>query len=186
MKSLLLILFIALFIQPLSAQSLGFKVGATLSNTFDSESADFADNAKVGYAAGVFARMPITPYIGLQPEVLFAQRGFIGRGSFLGADYRLDRTLNYIDVPLMVAVMFTPHITLLAGPQYSYLFKQSDEYSSGSTTFTDETEFDNHKLDSSNISFTGGVDVDMDPLVIGLRTGWDTRSWVQLSFGVRF
>jgi hypothetical protein len=183
------ILFILLFALPLTAahgQVLGIKLGATVSNTFDSESASFSDNAKVGYSGGVFARLLFTNSIGLQPEVLFTQRGFIGTGTFLGADYRLDRTLNYIDVPVMVAVLVTPSITLLAGPQYSYLFKQTDEYSSGSTTFTDETEFSDRTLDESNISFTGGVDMDLDPLVIGLRTGWDTKSWYQLSIGFRF
>lgn len=186
MKTLLFCLITAFTIQTVQAQSFGFKLGAVVSNTFDSESTNFSDNAKVGYAAGLFSRIPISGMIALQPEVSIAQRGFIGNGTFLGSDYRLDRTLNYIDVPVMVALMVTPTVTLVAGPQYSYLFKQTDSYSSGSTTFSESTEFSDHELDSSNISFTGGVDVDLDPLVIGLRTGWDTRSWYQLSIGIRF
>ncbi len=185
MKTILILFLFALTLQTSHAQTLGFKVSAIVSNTFDSESSDFSDNAKVGYGAGLFARYPITSILGIQPEVLFAQRGFIGNGNFLGADYRLDRTLNYVDVPVMVALMLTPNITVVAGPQYSYLFKQSDKYTSGNTAFTRDTNFEDHKLDSSNISLTGGIDVDMDPLVIGLRTGWDTKSWFSLSVGFR-
>lgn len=186
MKTILLLLILALPLTSIQAQHFGLKLGATISNTFDSESSSFSENAKVGYAGGVFAHIPFTEFLGLQPEVMVVQRGFIGNGTFLGSEYRLDRTLTYVDVPLMVAVRFTPSITLLAGPQYSYLMNQKDAYSSGSTTFTDETEFSDRTLDESNLSFTGGVDVDMDPLVIGLRTGWDTKSWYQLSIGFHF
>lgn len=181
--------------------SFGIKVGANLSRMYDSESNDFVADPKVGYAAGVFATIPITTFLGIQPEVLWSQRGFIVRGSTILGDYHLSRTHNYVDVPLLVAIKPLPMMTILVGPQYSYLFNTTDTYTSASGTFEDQTDFENDNLLKNTMAMTGGLDLALDPVVIGLRAGWDMRKhdgdgtttsiryknmWYQLSVGFQF
>ena len=59
---------------------LGLKVGANLSNVYDESGQDFVADAKSGLAAGVFLRLPLGKFIGLQPEVMFSQKGFKATG----------------------------------------------------------------------------------------------------------
>jgi hypothetical protein len=179
----------------------GVKLGANLSRMYDAETNDFVADPKVGYAAGVFATIPITTFIGVQPEVLWSQRGFIGRGTFLGNDYRLSRTHNYLDIPILLSIKPSPIVTILVGPQYSYLLSTNDEYTSGNTTFEDQNDFDNDNVLKNTLALTGGLDLSLDPLVVGLRAGWDIRKndgdgtttsiryknmWYQLSIGFQF
>src|SRR4051812_33393269 len=54
----------------------GLKVGANYSNVYDAQGEAFHADPKVGLAAGAFLAIPIGRYLGIQPEVLFSQKGF--------------------------------------------------------------------------------------------------------------
>ena len=118
-----------------------------------------------------------------------------------GTAYDLKRTTNYIEVPLLLAIKPIQTITILAGPQFSFLMKQRDTFNSATTTYAQEQEFDNDNLRKNTLSFTGGVDINLDHTVIGLRSGWDLQNnngdgtsstpryknvWAQATIGFRF
>jgi hypothetical protein len=151
----------------------GVKAGANLSNVYDSEGEQFNADAKVGFAGGVFVGIPIGQYLGVQPELLFSQKGFKGSGSLLGSEYNFTRTTDYIDIPLLIAIKPSPYVTILAGPQYSYLLKQKDSFTSSASSVVQEEEFDNDNLRKNILGIVGGLDLNMSNLVIGLRVGWD-------------
>lgn len=153
--------------------AIGAKIGVNYSNVYDSQTEDFNADPKAGFAAGGFLSIPIGKYFGLQPEVLYSQRGFKASGNFLGSTYNLSRTLSYLDVPLLFAFKPSPFITILAGPQYSYLLNRRDEFSNSSLTFVQEQEFKNDNIRKNTFCVTGGLDFNFQHLVLGLRTGWD-------------
>lgn len=179
----------------------GLKVGANYSNVYDSENEDFVADSKFGLAAGAFVSIPLGKFIGVQPEVLFSQKGFKSSGTFLGTEYKATRTTNYIDVPLLLAVKPVEFITILFGPQYSYLMKQKDEFTSGSFSSSEEEEFTNDNIRKNTFSLIGGADLNFNNFVIGLRSGWDLKNnqgdgssntpryknmWYQATVGYRF
>jgi len=179
----------------------GLKVGANYSNVYDSESEDFVADSKFGIAAGAFVSVPLSKFIGIQPEILFSQKGFKSSGTFLGTAYEATRTTNYIDVPLLFAVKPIEFITILFGPQYSYLMKQKDEFTSGSFSSSEEEEFTNDNIRKNTFSFIGGADLNYENFIVGLRTGWDLKNnqgdgssntpryknmWYQATVGYRF
>ena len=181
--------------------AVGVKVGTNYSNVYDSEGEDFEADAKFGLAAGMFVSIPLGKYLGIQPEVLFSQKGFKGTGSMFGSSYDLTRTTNYIDVPLLVAIKPTSSFTLLAGPQFSFLMKEKTVFTNSNTTLEQEREFDNDNIRKNTLCFIGGFDVNLDHTVIGLRAGWDLSNnngngtsstpryknvWGQLTLGYRF
>src|SRR5687768_3461945 len=103
-KILLTIATMASMIYAAKAQdgvAVGFKIGTNYSNVYDSKGENFEADAKFGFATGVFVSIPLGKYLGVQPEVLFSQRGFKATGTMLGSSYDLTRTKNYIDVPLL-------------------------------------------------------------------------------------
>jgi hypothetical protein len=204
MKKTLLIVAIMASMTYAKAQdgvAFGLKIGTNYSNVYDSEGEDFEADGKFGLAAGAFLSIPIGKYLAVQPELLFSQKGFKGTGSMFGGSYDLTRTTNYIDVPLLVAIRPTGSITLLAGPQFSFLLKEKNVFANSTTNFQQEEEFDNDNIRKNTLCFTGGFDVNLDHTVIGLRAGWDLSNnngngtsytpryknvWGQLTVGYRF
>jgi hypothetical protein len=179
----------------------GIKAGANYSNVYDTKGEDFKTDPKFGLATGVFISIPINKYVGLQPEVLFSQKGFKANGRFLNNTYTLTRTTNYIDIPLLLALKVSSFVTIVAGPQYSYLISQKNEFANATTTIEQEREFDNDNIRRNMFCFTGGIDITLQHIVIGTRIGWDMQenrgdgtattpryknSWLQATIGYRF
>jgi len=181
--------------------SFGLKLGTNYSNVYDSDGEDFVADGKFGLAGGVFISIPLGKFIGVQPEVLYSQKGFKFTGTFLGTQYKTIRTTDYIDIPLFIAVKPIEYVTVLFGPQYSYLLKQKDEFTGGSLSSTQEEEFENDDIRKNTFSLIGGVDFNIQNLVIGVRGGWDLKNnngdgtsttpryknmWYQATVGYRF
>ena len=78
----------------------GVKLGANYSNIYDTQGENFVADAKYGFAIGGFVSIPIIPIIGVQPELLFSQKGYKSTGTFLGNSYSMTRTTDYLDVPI--------------------------------------------------------------------------------------
>jgi hypothetical protein len=178
----------------------GLKAGYNYANVYDADGENFKTDPKIGFAAGVFLTVPIGKYFGIQPEVLFSQKGFKASGTLLGNSYSLTRTTNFIDVPLLLVVKPVPFIALLAGPQFSYLVKQRDEFK-GEVNSVVEDEFNNDTIRKNMIGFIGGVDFNFKLIVVGTRVGFDVRhntgdgtsntpryknAWLQATLGLRF
>lgn len=179
----------------------GFKVGTNLSNVYDTKGEDFVADPKLGLVLGGFVSIPIGAFIGVQPEILFSQKGFKATGKILSFPYEITRTTNYIDIPIFFTVKPLEALTIMAGPQYSYLLKQSDAFNSSIVNALQEQEFNNDNIRKNTFSFIWGADVNLSSLVIGGRVGWDLSNnngdgtsttpryknvWYQLTLGLRF
>jgi hypothetical protein len=181
--------------------NVGLKIGANYSNVYDSQGESFDADGKLGFAGGLFIAIPIGRFIGIQPEILFSQKGFKGTGMILGSPYSLTRTTSYVDIPLLFAIKPASFFTLLLGPQYAYLLKQKDVFANGITTIAQETEFANDNIRKNTLAFIGGFDINVKHIVVGLRLGWDFQgnngdgtsttpryknAWTQATLGYRF
>jgi hypothetical protein len=179
----------------------GLKAGLNYSNVYDSQGEDFTADPKFGLAAGIFIAIPFGKYFGIQPEALISQKGFHAKGTILGNTYKFTRTTTYLDVPLFFAVKPSEFLTLLAGPQYSYLLKQSDVFANATTSIEQETEFVNDNVRKNTFGFAGGLDINLKHIVIGARAGFDVmnnngdgtsttprykNAWYQATIGYRF
>ncbi len=184
-----------------SGIAFGAKAGVNVSNVYDSQTEDFNAEAKVGFAGGAFLSIPLGKFLGVQPELLFSQKGFRAKGRIIATDYELTRTSNYIDVPLLLTLRPIPVLTIVAGPQYSYLISQKNVFKSAGATVAQTDEFENDDLRKNTLCFTGGLDITIQHVVLGLRGGWDLRNnsvnessttprykntWLQATLGFRF
>ncbi len=184
-----------------SKLTLGLKVGTNFSNVYDSEGEDFVADGKFGLAAGAFVVIPLGKVFGIQPEVLYSQKGFKSTGTFLGTNYEMTRTTDFIDVPILVSIKPVEYVSLLFGPQFSYLMKQTDDFTGGSLNSTQVQEFENDNLRKNIFGLTAGADFNIDHLVIGVRAGWDAKDndgdgnattpryknmWYQATIGYKF
>jgi len=151
----------------------GVKVGANLSNVYDTQGDQFKSKDKLGFAAGCFVAIPLNKIIGFQPELLFSQKGFQATGQVLAQNYDFTRTTSYIDVPLLLAIKPIQYITILVGPEYSYLINQKDMFTSSTSSLELEQQFENENIRKNTLCFTGGADIKYSHLVFSARLAWD-------------
>lgn len=151
----------------------GAKAGINRANVWDEQGQDFRADAKTGFAAGVFLGLPLGAVVGFQPELMFSQKGFEGTGTLLGTGYSLKRTSTFLDVPLLLQIKPIGALTILAGPQYSYLIRQKDVYTLGSNSTEQLQEFNNDNVRKNILGFVVGADINIDHLVLSGRLAWD-------------
>ena len=211
MKKTLFTVFAALAIVGANAQettttdsrsklSIGGKIGFNYSNVYDSEGEDFVADAKLGLVAGGFVTIPLGKLFAIQPEILYSQKGFKGSGTLLGSSYEYKRTTDYLDVPIFLAIRPIENLSIMAGPQFSYLLSEKNEFS-GVINQSQEEAFENDNIRKNTLCLIGGVDFSIDKLVIGARAGWDLKTnngdgtsdtpryknyWYQLTVGYKF
>jgi hypothetical protein len=151
----------------------GLKAGLNYSNVYDERTDEFNADAKFGFVGGMFLHIPIGQFFGIQPEILFSQKGFKGNGRILGFDYSFTRTTNFIDIPLLLALKPADFITVVAGPQYSFLLSQKDVFESSIYSQSQEEVFKNDNIRKNILGFVAGIDIHTKYVVIGARMGLD-------------
>lgn len=185
---------------PREVTSFGIKAGINYSNVWDERGQDFNADPRVGFAGGVFLGIPIGQFLGVQPEILFSQKGFQGSGTLLGSTYSFSKTTSYIDIPLQLQVKPAEFLTLLLGPQYSYLMNEKNVYTWGTNSTAQEQEFDNDNIRKNTLGFVAGADIIVKHIVVSAKMGWDFQTnhgdgtsstpryknrWMQLTLGFK-
>ncbi len=181
--------------------TVGVKAGVNVSNVWDERGQDFKAKSKLGFAGGAFVSIPIGKYLGVQPEVLFSQKGLKATGTLFSAPYSYKKTSSYLDIPLQIQVKPVEFVTILAGPQFSFLMHEKVVYTfNDSTSLAQETEFKNDNVRKNILGFVTGLDINISHVVISGRMGWDFQTnhgdgtystpryknrWVQLTVGVK-
>ncbi len=154
----------------------GLKAGLNYSNVYDEQGEEFEADAKFGFVGGLFMAIPIGKYLGIQPEILISQKGFRGHGVILGNPYSFNRTTTYIDVPLQFMLKPSEFITILAGPQFSYLMNQRDVFTSSSNSYEQEQEFKQDNIRKNVFGVVGGFDINLRHITLGARAACDLQT----------
>ncbi|MFH7002358.1 porin family protein [Flavobacterium bizetiae] len=144
----------------------GIKGGFNMSNLYGSGDDVDDNNVLYGFNAGVYATLPISDFIAIQPEILFTTKGakLEYNNALVSGDAKFK--LNYIEVPLLVRVNITKNFNVHAGGYASYLVS-SKVKGDGDISFDEDVDTDD--LNKFDAGIAAGVGVDFSPLSIGLR-----------------
>ena len=142
----------------------GVKGGFNMSNLYQSEADD--NNVIYGFNAGVYATLPISDFIAIQPEILYTTKGaeLDYNNAFVEGNAKFK--LNYIEVPLLVRVNITKNFNVHAGGYASYLVS-SKVTGDGDINFDEAVDTDD--LNKFDAGIAAGVGVDFNPISVGLR-----------------
>ena len=144
----------------------GVKGGFNMSNFLSDDDEATDENILYGFNAGVYATLPISDFVAIQPEILFTTRGSkLEYNSDLGSGDAKFK-LNYIEVPLLVRVNITKNFNLQAGGYASYLVS-SKLTGNGAADFNEDIDTDD--LNKFDAGIVAGVGVDFSPVSIGVR-----------------
>ncbi len=155
---------------------LGAKAGLSYANVYNTQGEEFDAEGKYGLTGGVFFTIPLVKYMGIQPELLFTQKGFRGTGKLLGGNYDFERTTTFLEIPILFALKPSEFITVLVGPQFSYLLNQKDVFTSSAISYVQEQEFKNDNIRKNILGVVGGLDLNINNVVISGRIGWDIQN----------
>ncbi|MEO8534968.1 MAG: porin family protein [Flavobacterium sp.] len=144
----------------------GVKGGFNMSNLYDDSNGPDDNNVLYGFNAGVYATLPISDFIAIQPEVLFTTKGSELKYDNAFASGNAKFKLNYIEVPLLVRVNITKNFNVHAGGYASYLVSSKV---TGSGDFEGNQNIDTDDLNKFDAGIAAGVGVDFSPLSIGVR-----------------
>jgi hypothetical protein len=152
----------------------GFKGGLNSATLF----ADDVDNTKsiAGFNVGLFAKLPLTTFISIQPELYYTTKGadITYNNLFVNGTARFN--LNYIELPILVAINITKNFNVHAGPYAAFLVngKVSNRSNVGLFNFEDNIE----KSDYNEIDFglAAGLGVDFGSLGIGVRYSYGLKT----------
>lgn len=179
----------------------GIKAGGNYSNVYDSQGEQFKADGKYGAAFGGFVSISFGKLLGFQPEVLYSEKGFKSTGTVLGSAYAMTRSTGYIDVPFLLAIKPLSMLTILVGPQFSFLVNEKNSFTTSTTSVLQEQEFKNDNVRKNILCLTGGVDLNFSHFVLGARAGYDMEqnngdgtsttpryknAWYQATIGYRF
>jgi hypothetical protein len=134
---------------------LGLKAGANFATQKASSSFQLPDfKTRTGFLGGGYVNFFFGETIGVQPEVLFSQKGAKIE------DVDLVNNLTYVDVPILLRVHFLKILDIHAGPQFSFLANATQDGDGGDENLKD-------KLKNSDVSLAFGAGVNL-PLKLNL------------------
>jgi hypothetical protein len=122
-------------------------------------------------------------------------------GSVLSYPYEMERTLNYLEIPVLFAVRPANFVSIVVGPQVSFLLSQKDKLSFGENSIQNEEEFKNDNWRKNMLGLHVGLDFNIKHFVISPRASIDFQDnkgdgsstdpryknfLVQLTLGYRF
>jgi hypothetical protein len=142
----------------------GVKGGFNMSNLYQNDADD--ENVLYGFNAGVYATLPISDFIAIQPELLFTTKGAELKYDNALASGDAKFRLNYIELPLLVRVNITKNFNIHAGGYASYLVSSK---LTGSGTFDFDQDIDTDDLNKFDAGLSAGVGVDFNPISVGVR-----------------
>jgi hypothetical protein len=115
----------------------GIKGGLNLSSwSNNNDSRGYAN--RVGYHAGVFSQVHLSPFFAIQPEVVYSSQG-TKYTDVANREHNLQ--LNYINIPVMAQVKVGGGLYAQAGPQIGFLMGVKDKVGDVETDFFTTDDF---------------------------------------------
>lgn len=165
--------------------NIGVKGGVNVASWDHSQNANL--NSRVGYHAGLFANIPVSTQIAIQPEAVYSSQGI----KYTEAGINHSLALNYVNIPVMVQAMVGRGFYAQAGPQLGILTGIADKVNDTETGFFEKSDFKTtdvavgvglgykgisgfgidarYNLGLTNINNTGSANIKNNVLQVGLQ-----------------
>lgn len=153
---------------------IGVKGGLNLTNLYVDDVED--ENMKVGFNLGLFAKLPVTQGLSIQPEVLYSVKGSkltYDLGVLGSNEYRFN--LNYVEVPVLAVINVAKNFNLHAGAYAAYLAQANikrEEEDGPNDQIADLNEDNFNRFD---YGLVGGLGIDISAVTIGARYNYGLR-----------
>lgn len=146
---------------PEPSARIGIKGGFSAATVVKTGDANYKTDPLLGFNAGGVLILPLGRVVALQPEVLYSQKGYHAMGSGLLGDYDYGRTLNFLDIPLLLRLNLSKELGIVAGPQYSYLLSTHTNFKNGSASYQENVKNENDNIRKNIFGGVIGADLNL-------------------------
>ncbi len=146
----------------------GFKAGVNLSNLYNIEVTD--NNVRVGFNVGVYAKVPLSKGVSIQPELLYTTKGAkVNYTNFaLGqGEYRFN--LNYLELPVTAVFNVGKNFNIHLGGYAAYLTNANITDANDDGTIDEIAELRASDFNRFDAGLVGGLGFDISNVTIGAR-----------------
>jgi hypothetical protein len=163
-----------------STSAFGFKGGLNFSNMYTDNVDD--NNVLTGFNAGLYAKLPISNSVSIQPEISYTTKG-----AELTYDYGVVNgtskfKINYIEVPVLLVMNLTDAFNIHAGPYAAYMV--SGKTTNDSNTSSSSADLDTNDFQRFDAGLSGGLGIDLETVNFGVRYNYGlTNVFKEGSFG---
>lgn len=145
----------------------GVKGGVNFSNLTTNNTQD--NKMLTGVNVGLFAKLPVTGSIAIQPEIYFTTKGSKLTYNNVFVDGTADFDLNYLEIPVLLVLNLTENFNVHAGPYASYLVSSKVKNASDVSINNFEGNIDSKDFNKFDTGLLVGVGLDIHSLSIGVR-----------------
>lgn len=146
---------------------IGLKGGVNFTNLYT----DDADKEKMlfGFNAGLFAKLPITSFIAIQPELYFITKGaeVTYNNPFVQGAARFR--YNYLELPILVVVNVNENFNLQAGPYAAFMLSGDVKNQSSTSLFDFEKNINTDDYNRFEFGLCAGAGIDIGAIGLGAR-----------------
>ncbi len=137
---------------------LGLELGINLADLNGANVKDVI-GSRLGFVGGAFLNFHLLPNLGIQPEVLYEQKG----GKSNGTAYQLD----YVEIPVLVDITLMGPLSVLIGPSFD-----STAATQGTTAIntTDTGLVLGAQLNISNFLLSGRYEMGLTDVLAGVNS----------------
>jgi hypothetical protein len=144
----------------------GAKAGLNLAN-LSTENAK--DNILVAFDLGLFAKLPITKYFALQPELNFSMKGAQVEYNNPLVTGTAKYIFNYLEAPVLGVINLTDNFSILGGPYFAYLLSGSTKNDATGNVFDFENDINPNNYNRLDIGAAVGASLNIERIGLGIR-----------------
>jgi opacity protein-like surface antigen len=146
---------------------IGIKGGVNFSNFFIDDVND--NNAKAGLNLGLFAKLPVSKGVSIQPELLYSSKGakVSYNNPLLGGEYRFN--MNYLELPVLAVFNLGKNFNIHAGGYAAYLTSANVKAEDNGSSNEELISFDEEQFNRFDYGLVGGLGFDIKNISIGAR-----------------
>lgn len=163
----LLTVFFTAYGQEDNRSQVGIKGGLNLSNLYSDK--DSKSDMKAGFNLGLFAKMPVSESLAIQPELYYTMKGASVTYNTLILDGTADFSLSYIELPVLLVFKLGDFANLHFGPYVSYLLNGKVKNSANINLFDFENNIDMDNYNRIDAGVALGAGIDLGSISIGAR-----------------
>jgi outer membrane protein with beta-barrel domain len=153
----------------------GLKAGLNLANLYVDDVED--ENMKLGFNAGVYAKVPLVRGLSLQPELIYSNKGAkltYDAGIFGGeGEYRFN--LHYVELPVLAVINIAKNFNIQAGPYVSYLAGANITRLDDDNDVNEVTDLKADNFNRIDYGLAGGIGIDIQNITVGARYNYGLR-----------
>ncbi len=153
---------------------IGVKGGVNLTNLYVDDVED--ENMKVGFNLGLFAKLPVTQGLSIQPELLYSVKGSkvtYDLGVLGSNEYRFN--LNYVEVPVLAVINLAKNFNLHAGGYAAYLAQANIKREEDDGPNDQIADLNEDNFNRFDYGLVGGLGIDISAVTIGARYNYGLR-----------